>query len=207
MDGIVDGIEAEDATGGDGGKDMLGALRQAFRCVHPDREFRNVDNYLEFRRENVGAAWEPLQNRPPDVFHYTLTNFSHPSAHRFIIAAAKFSVKSSASMADPRFSHYFALISDHLSLVNDLASYGKELRALKQSEASDIINLVHVVKTITSLQGTDDAKAVVWALQLQIEKQMKDELEVSLKEGGLTNDEWWFLEAATSAAAGMSFFV
>ena len=56
MDGIVDGIKAEDAAGGDGGKDVLEALRQAFRCVHPDTGFQNVDDYLQFRRKNVGAA-------------------------------------------------------------------------------------------------------------------------------------------------------
>ena len=56
MDGIVDSIEAEDSEGGDGGKEMLEALRQGFRCVRPDRGFQSVDEYLQFRRQNVGAA-------------------------------------------------------------------------------------------------------------------------------------------------------
>ena len=56
MDGIVDGIETEDSAGGDGGKEMLEALRQGFRCVRPDRGFQSVDEYLQFRRQNVGAA-------------------------------------------------------------------------------------------------------------------------------------------------------
>ena len=142
----------------------------------------------------------------PRIYCHTLTDFSRPSIHRFIIAAAKFSIKSSASIADPRFSHYLALISDHLGIANDLASYDKELRAFNQGEASDMINLVHVVKTVTCLQSTDDAKAVVWALQLQIEKQMKDEFDRLRREGGLTNDEWWFLEAVTSAAVGNVVF-
>ena len=57
-----------------------------------------------------------------------------------------------------------------------------------------MVNLVYVIKTVTSLQGTDEAKAVAWALQLQIERQMMDELEGLRREGSLTDDEWWFLE-------------
>lgn len=56
MDGIVDRIEAEDSAGGDGGKEMLDALRQGFRCVRPDKGFSSVNEYLYFRRQNVGAA-------------------------------------------------------------------------------------------------------------------------------------------------------
>ena len=57
MDGIIADIEAEDsAGGGDGGKEMLEALRQGFRCVRPDRDFQSVNEYLQFRRQNVGAA-------------------------------------------------------------------------------------------------------------------------------------------------------
>ena len=56
MDGIIAGIEAEDLAGGDGGKEMLEALRQEFRCVRPDRGFQSVNEYLQFRRQNVGAA-------------------------------------------------------------------------------------------------------------------------------------------------------
>ena len=56
MDGIVEDIEAEDSAGGDGGKEMLEALRQGFRCVRPDKGFQSVNEYLQFRRQNVGAA-------------------------------------------------------------------------------------------------------------------------------------------------------
>ena len=131
---------------------------------------------------------------------------SDPFIHSFVIAAAKFSIKSTASITDPRFSRYLALVSDHLGLVNDLASYDKELRALNDGDTSDMINLVHVVKTVTCLQGTDEAKAVVWALQLQIERQMMEELEGLRRDGGLTDDEWWFLEAVASTAVGNVMF-
>ena len=106
---------------------------------------------------------------------------------------------------DPRFRRYLSLVGDHLGLVNDLASYDKELRALENGETSDMINLVAVVKDVTSLRGTDDAKSAAWTLQLQIEKQMIKELE-DLQAQGLSNDEWWFLEAVAFAATGNVMF-
>ncbi len=107
--------------------------------------------------------------------------------------------------AQARFRRYLSLVGNHLGLVNDLASYEKELRALENSETSDMINLVAVVKDVTSLQGTDDAKSVTWALQLQIEKQMMQELKI-LQVQGLTNEEWWFPEAVAFAATGNVMF-
>ena len=122
-----------------------------------------------------------------------------------MVAAAKFSIKSSVSVADRRIERYLSLVGDHLGLVNDLASYDKELRALENGETGDMINIVAVMKSVTSLQGTDEAKSVVWALQLQFEKQMMDELE-GLRAQGLTDEEWWFLEAVASTAVGNVMF-
>jgi hypothetical protein len=34
---------------------MIEALRDAFRCVHHDGDFGSVEEYLQFRRLNVGA--------------------------------------------------------------------------------------------------------------------------------------------------------
>ena len=56
IDCMIRGIEGEDAAGGDGGKEMVQALRGAFRAVRPDESgFRDVSDYLDFRRQNVGA--------------------------------------------------------------------------------------------------------------------------------------------------------
>ena len=59
MNEILDGINSEDLAGGDGGREILGALRSAFRCVHPHKEFQNINDYFNFRRLNVGAALVP----------------------------------------------------------------------------------------------------------------------------------------------------
>lgn len=77
--------------------------------------------------------------------------------------------------------------------------------ALNSDETDDMINLVAVVKTVTLLQGTDEAKSVVWALQLQMEKQMMEELE-SLRAQGLSDEERWILEAVASTATGNVMF-
>ena len=68
-----------------------------------------------------------------------------------------------------------------------------------------MINLVDVVKNVTSLQNKNDAKSVAWALQLQIEEQMMEELEM-LREKGLSDEEWLFLEAVASTAVGNVMF-
>lgn len=124
---------------------------------------------------------------------------------RFVVAAAKFSIKSSVSTSDERFERFLALASDHLGLVNDLASYEKELKALQRGDTQDMINIVDVVKKATCLDESKDAKKIVWTLQLQIEKQMKEEIE-GFKKQSLGDEDWWFLEAVLSTAVGNVMF-
>ncbi|KAL8823960.1 MAG: hypothetical protein Q9191_005406 [Dirinaria sp. TL-2023a] len=178
MNEILQCIELEDLAGGDGGKEMLHGLRDAFHHVRPARVFQSVDEYLHFRRINVGAA--------------------------FMIAAAKFSVESSVCVNDARFQRYLSLIADHGILANDLASYDKELQALENG-GGIMINIVDVLKNVTSLRATDDAKRVAWSLQLQVEEDMMVQIK-SLQSQGLSNEDWWFLEAVGLAAVGNVMF-
>ena len=71
-----------------------------------------------------------------------------------------------------------------------------------------MINLVHVIKNVTGLRATDDAKAVAWALQLQIEREMVKEIEGLRRYATqpLSKEEGWFLEAAMMAATGNVLF-
>lgn len=55
VNATIMGIEKEGADGGNGGKEMLDAIRDSFRCVHPEADSQTVQQYLEFRRLNVGA--------------------------------------------------------------------------------------------------------------------------------------------------------
>ena len=124
----------------------------------------------------------------------------------FVIAAAKFSIGSNACVTDERFLPFLSLASDHLGLVNDLASYDKELRALENGDTRDMINIVDVVKSVTHLRGTDDVKKIVWALQLQFEGQMVQELEALQQTQNLSEKERDFLLAVTSTAVGNVMF-
>lgn len=67
-----------------------------------------------------------------------------------------------------------------------------------------MINLVHVIKTVTSLTSTEDAKTVAWKLQCQMEREMVEELEVLGSEIG--DEESWFLDAVMATAVGNVMF-
>ncbi|KID81896.1 BcSTC4, sesquiterpene cyclase [Metarhizium guizhouense ARSEF 977] len=173
-------IKDEDEAGGNGGKEMVSALRDAFRCVHPNGDFKTLEEYLQFRRLNVGA--------------------------RFVIAAAKFTTKSSVEVKDPRFSRYLSLIGDHLGMINDMASYEKEARALRLGETKDMINIVSVFHQLLSLPDEKAAKAAAYAYQLQVESWIMEEIERLAKNETLTDEEWWFLEVVLLTATGNTIF-
>ncbi|KAJ5051262.1 isoprenoid synthase domain-containing protein [Bipolaris maydis] len=180
LDETVAGIYEEDAAGGNGGHEMLEALRGAFRCVHPEGNFPTVDSYLAFRRLNVGA--------------------------RFVIAAAKFTIKSNVDVSDARFARFLSLIGDHLGLVNDLASYEKEARALSTGETKDMINIVAVMHNLMSLPSAKAAKAAAFSYLLQVETWIMEEIEQLAAWEKLKDEEWWFLEAVFLSATGNTFF-
>nr|ULA45395.1 (+)-alpha-trans-bergamotene synthase NsBERS [Nectria sp. HLS206] len=173
-------IWEEDGISGNGGREMIEALRDAFRCVHPNGDFTSVEDYLQFRRLNVGA--------------------------RFVIAAAKFTIKSSVDVKDPRLSRYLGLIGDHLGIINDMASFDKESRALEQGETQDMINVASVIQKLLSLQSMEAAKAASYAYQLQVEYWIMEEIKRLEREEDLTDEEWWFLEAVFLTATGNTFF-
>ena len=76
---------------------------------------------------------------------------------------------------------------------------------MENGETEDMINLVAVVKSVASLHDTNDAKSVVWNLQLQTEADLVQELKY-LRAQGLNDEEWWFLEAVAFAATGNVMF-
>lgn len=109
-------------------------------------------------------------------------------------------------MKDPRFARYLALIGDYLGIINDMASYDKELRALKKGETKDMINFVAVVKNLLSLPSEDAAKSAAYAQQLLIESWLVDEIKRLAREENLTDEEIWFVEAVFLTATGNTFF-
>ncbi|TVY81921.1 hypothetical protein LSUE1_G003745 [Lachnellula suecica] len=180
LDFTVRIIGEEDSISGNGGKEMLEALMAAFHCVHPDGDFHSLEDYLKFRRLNVGA--------------------------RFVIAAAKFSIKSSVDVKDPRFARYLSLVGDHYGIINDMASYDKESKALREGETQDMINIVAVFQTLLSLPDARAAKAAAYGYQLQVEAWIVEEIEALESFGKLSDEDWWFVEAVLLSATGNVFF-
>ncbi|KAF5869607.1 putative sesquiterpene cyclase protein [Botrytis fragariae] len=176
----VRAVADEDEISGNGGKDTIAALLGTFPCVHPKGGFHSLEEYLSFRRLNVGV--------------------------QFVIAAAKFTIKSSVDVQDPRFARYLRLISDHLGIFNDMASYEKESRALKEGEIQDMINIVAVFQHLKSLPTSAEAKVAAYTYQLQVESWITEEVEILAARGDLTDEEWWFLEAIFMTATGNVFF-
>lgn len=200
IDDVVHSIHLRGAEdGANGGEEMVQALREAFCCVRPEEGgFKSVQEYLRFRRFNVGAASVYSCLHSTGQFDLCVSSF--------VIAAAKFSIGSTARVKDPRFLPFLSLASDHLALVNDLASYDKELHALENGDTRDMINIVDVVTHVTHLRGTEDAKKIVWALQLHFEGHMLQELEALQAADNLSQQEQDFLMAVTATTVGNVMF-
>lgn len=124
----------------------------------------------------------------------------------YVLAAVKFSIASEVDLADPRLARYLMLVKDHLGIINDMASYDKELHASKSSDGEQMINIVDVVQRIMCLPDVDSAKAMAYAYQLQTEAWMIEELQHLKSEARLEDQEWQYLEATYICAAGHAFF-
>ena len=105
----------------------------------------------------------------------------------------------------PQFAVILRLIGDHLGIVNDIASYDKELRAFETGNAADMINIVALMKNMMSLPDTTTAKAVAYAYQLQVETWILEEIEC-LRKNALSDEEWWFIEVLILAITGNVFW-
>ena len=57
LDETIQDVRGEDRVAGNGGYEMIKTLQSAFTCVHPPKNgFRNAAEYMDFRRQNVGAS-------------------------------------------------------------------------------------------------------------------------------------------------------
>ena len=126
--------------------------------------------------------------------------------HRFVLASVKFSVCSDIDLSDPRLAVFLNLVKDHLSIVNDLASFDKEQRAFKSGSDKEIINIVDVVQKLLSLLNDDDAKMMTYTYQLQTEERMRDELERFASRDELNESQWQYLHAVFVCCAGNAFY-
>ncbi|KAF6800334.1 hypothetical protein CSOJ01_12220 [Colletotrichum sojae] len=125
---------------------------------------------------------------------------------RYILACVKFSLRFSVCIDDPKLARDLRLVSDHMSLVNDLASYDKEKRAYDSGKVCYLINAVDVVQRLLALTTPAAAKSLAYSMQLQVEAEMKEELGHLVVSRELSTEELEFVDAALVMAAGNVFY-
>ncbi|KAI9047118.1 hypothetical protein LZ554_009191 [Drepanopeziza brunnea f. sp. 'monogermtubi'] len=166
----------------DGGQEVLDRLVDFCRHVPPPQTttFASLGDYLNYRRIDAGVP--------------------------YILACVKFSLRSSVRINDPKLAYILRLVSDHVSLVNDLASYDKEKRAYDSGNVCYLINAVDVVQRLLALPSSAAAKSLAYAMQLQVEAEMKEELDRLVASKELSTEELQFVDAALVMTAGNVFY-
>lgn len=180
LDDIVARCEACDAsTGTTGGQDFIARLLEWVMHSQPATDFTTPRQYLDYRWMDAANWW--------------------------LLAACKLSIGSSISLTDPLLERLTRLIGDHISIVNDLGSFDKELRALESGKSVVIINLVQVMRSSCGLD-IDEAKAAAFSLQLLNEKAIQEELDRLKKEDGMKADHWRYVDTMILLIAGNVFY-
>lgn len=180
LDEIVARCEACDAsTGTNGGEDFIYRLLEWVMHSQPDTEFKTPREYLDYRWMDAANWW--------------------------LLAACKLSIASSVSLTDPLLERITRLVGDHISIVNDLGSFDKELRALSSGKSVVIINLVQVMRSSCGLD-IDEAKAAAYSLQLLNEEAIRVELERLKGNKDITASHWRYIDTMVSLIAGNVFY-
>ncbi|KAK1713912.1 isoprenoid synthase domain-containing protein [Colletotrichum lupini] len=177
---VVDGLKSHDKIAGNGGQEVIDRLADFCRHVPPQSNFASLADYLSYRNIDAGVP--------------------------YILACVKFSLESDVVIEDPKMTRILRLVSDHVSLVNDLASFDKELKALEDGKVCYMINAVDVVRRLLGLHSYSAAKAVTYSVQLEVEAQMEEELERLAKGRVLSPKEEQFVSAALTMTAGNLFY-
>ncbi|KJY00868.1 hypothetical protein TI39_contig309g00009 [Zymoseptoria brevis] len=180
IDWTVQGLKACDAFGDTGGQEVIDRFIDFCNHIPPQKDFRSLGEYLAYRRIDVGIP--------------------------YMLACVKFSLASSIHIEAPHLADFLRLISDHISLVNDLASFEKEKRALDEGTIVYLMNAVDLMKTLLSLPSHDDAKRLTFAMQLQVETEMCAEMKRLVDGRLVTAEEKRFLEACVMMCAGNTFY-
>ncbi|GME27018.1 Terpenoid synthase [Neofusicoccum parvum] len=166
IDVVVKGFKHQDTIAGNGGQEVIDRVVDFSSHVPPRSEFKTFDEYMRYRFDDVAAP--------------------------FLIAGVKFSIGSSVSIEDPKLVRIVQLAGDHISLVNDLASFDKELREFEAGELRNLVNSVNILRKLLGLPSWSAAKAFTYAMQLELETQIRQELERLEASNTLDAEEWRF---------------
>ncbi|KAE8142373.1 hypothetical protein BDV38DRAFT_295154 [Aspergillus pseudotamarii] len=164
---------------GNGGQETIDTLvTYISRAKPPSRLYETMSDYYDFRYEDGGMG---------------------PT-----YAMIKLSIGSSVDIHSPKLTHFLRLIGDQTLGQNNIASFDKEKShylagMFPQFEQS---NGVMVIKRLLSLPTDDAAKALGYTYQLEAERQIDFELERMAASGGLSHEEWKFVDAVLMMSVG-----
>ncbi|KAK0099605.1 hypothetical protein ONS95_013498 [Cadophora gregata] len=181
IDEIVATCKAcDERTGTDGGKDFIETMLEWVMHSQPESEnFKTPREYLDYRWMDAANWW--------------------------LVASCKFSTASAISLKDPLMEKIIRLVGDHVSIVNDLGSFEKELAAFESGRTVVHINLVKTMRTSCGL-SIDDAKAAAFTLQLLNEQEILAECYRLEKDPSVTVDHWRFVDTLLLLIAGNTFY-
>ncbi|KAK8062624.1 hypothetical protein PG997_014721 [Apiospora hydei] len=170
----------DERTGTDAGHDFIERMLEWVMHSQPEpRGFASPREYLDYRWMDAADWW--------------------------LAAACKLSIASPVSLTDPVTAKILRLAGDHISIVNDLGSFDKELASFESGKTVVFINLVQVLRTGCGL-SLDDAKAAAFVLQLLNEQEMLAECEHLKTDDRMTGEHWRFVDALLLLCAGNTFY-
>ncbi|KAK5995386.1 Terpene cyclase 6-like protein [Cladobotryum mycophilum] len=166
-------------TGNTCGHRLLDTVLAFFLRPPPPKEYKDMDDFFFYRHQDVGSD--------------------------YILACAAFSSNLSIDYNCPQLARYIRPWRDHLSVANDLGSWDKEKKAYEAGRVLYLINTVDTTKTFLKLRSNDAAVAMAYALQLQFETEMDDEIQRLIAEDCLAAEEWRFIHVSLHALTGNVF--
>lgn len=171
----------DERTGTDAGHDFIERMLEWVMHSQPEQGgFQTPREYLVYRWEDAANWW--------------------------LAAACKLSIASPVSLTDPVIEKLLRLAGDHISIVNDLGSFDKELASFESGRTVVFINLVQVMRKSCGL-SVDDAKTAAFVLQLLNEQEMLAECErLRTDDDRMTAEHWRFVDALLLLCAGNTFY-
>ncbi|KAF2474422.1 terpenoid synthase [Lindgomyces ingoldianus] len=180
LDSIISDIHGGGGETGNGGAEVYLEMRKTFTYLRPRAPITSIGDYLEFRRENVSAG--------------------------FVFAGIKFSLASNVDIHQPLLERFMTWAADHLAITNDLYSYAKEMRAFRNGTCPDLINIVAILEKLLSLPNQSSALEITYALLLQREQWMFEELKKFEASGCLDEGTWMFLRGVWACLSGNTLY-
>ncbi|KFY94603.1 hypothetical protein V500_03145 [Pseudogymnoascus sp. VKM F-4518 (FW-2643)] len=169
-------LDLDRNNGNDSGREMLDEMVRFFGRPPPPDKYNNMEEFLLYRHQDAAV--------------------------RYVLASTKFSLNSCVDLDSPRLATYIRLLKDHISIANDLASWGKEKIAYDNVKVLYMINTVDVVKQLFSFATFDAALAMTQAFQFQVECDIDDKIQQLIIEDDLTANEWQFIDATLHTISG-----